>query len=496
MQAAPGGAGSEASSSHGSLPDSAVDEARRERNRARRQRNRAARKARLEAERMQDEQALAALTPEERAQHEEASDAARQQRVAAHLAQQDKVQRALKDGVMIAIECSLNEGASDREMRSLGRQIELSMVANRRASVPAALTVTGCRGALGEYLPQIGAATWPCNFAAATVVEHVLSDARPDIARLVVLSPDAPDELAGALDPATCYVVGGMADRSVRSGTTLKWAEEVAATSPVPVETRRLPTAAALGKDATVVLNVNTVVEILLARLAGEPWDAAVRAALPPRKVAQAGTAKPPGWRTDGSADDAALAALPGLADALANLDRRLAQERAPADPAARVGAPEKVPGGPDPLLALIREVEQGVSAGGSQAAATAGPGASSGAGPSGGVAGLGGGKGLPQRKGRSKRVSRAGPGAPERPEIVPVARGGGRRGGDGAGGGGAGGEDEEGWTAGDAAVLGVVVAVVGGAAAAVAWRNREAIGEWWRGLALPSWVPGSAKRA
>lgn len=72
-------------------------------------------------------------------------DMQRQERVARHLAQKAKVQEALQSGIPVCIECSIEANVSQKEMRSLVKQLELSMVANRRAEAPVRLTFTGFR---------------------------------------------------------------------------------------------------------------------------------------------------------------------------------------------------------------------------------------------------------------------------------------------------------------------------------------------------------------
>jgi hypothetical protein len=129
----------------------------------------------------------------------------------------------------------------------------------------------------------MGAASWPL----AAHAGHVADVFPPSAHRLVLLSPDAAEPLAGPPDAEAVYIIGGIVDRSVVKGLSLGWAATVPG-----VAAARLPVrehAAALGLDfdganKTPALAVSDVVAALLeAGATGGDWAAALRVALPAR---------------------------------------------------------------------------------------------------------------------------------------------------------------------------------------------------------------------
>lgn len=216
-----------------------------------------------------------------------------------------------------------------------------------RFEAPAALTVTSFKGPLAAFAARLGAASWPLERHEAHVLE-VFGGAR---GRVVMLTPDADEPLAGPLEPGAVYVVGGIVDRwvwlpspgaclerraiirrgarhrgavacawcgaclpgcaraprrafvctppmrrrSVVKGLSLGWARAAG------VRAARLPVreqAAALGMEfagakTTPVLSISDVVVALLeAGRSGGDWAGALRAALPERVRRGAGAAK------------------------------------------------------------------------------------------------------------------------------------------------------------------------------------------------------------
>ena len=233
------------------------------------------------------------------------------------------------------------EVASEAAARSLAKQIEIAMAFNRRSDAPLALTLTSYHGAFAAFCERVGAAKWPVarerrHFlealaaaapAAAAAAESsdgssgggegcvnsgssgeasggsgeggasgasssTAAAADAARARVVVLSPDAPEALAGPLDPSLTYVIGGIVDRSVVKGLSLGFADAAG------LRAARLPVreaAAALGLDfpgarKTPVLAVSDVVAALaVAHRTGGDWAAALEAALPARARREGG---------------------------------------------------------------------------------------------------------------------------------------------------------------------------------------------------------------
>jgi tRNA (guanine9-N1)-methyltransferase len=297
-------------------------------NRARHERDRANRRARVQAE-------LAALSPDELAARRDAGRREAERRRDAVAAAAAAAAAGGAGLLTIAIDCSYapDGGATKSEppaalskaVRSLAKQLELSAAANKRSARPAALHATSFSGPVADFAGRMGAGAWPLFTAHAAPLLEVFPPASSSAGgaddgkgssisgssgssggsggsggnggssrrrrRLVVLSPDA----AEPLDPSVpldrdrvVYVIGGIVDRTVRKGLTLAFAERHG------LEARRLPVAemaAALGRlsepgaSKTPVLNVSDVVACLLAYDGGKDWAAALGAGIPARKL-------------------------------------------------------------------------------------------------------------------------------------------------------------------------------------------------------------------
>lgn len=256
------------------LPATFWEERRRARNKRRKERHRQNQKIRNEEKRAGWEAETAHL---DSAEKQRLYDEERAARVARHLEQQAKVKAALETGIPVCVECSFDEANRvPREMRSLSKQLEFCMVANRRAAVPVQLHFTGFRGELKRDTIEVHRAEgW-----------DVIMEERPAPQvdtfrgkRIVVLSPDAEDPL-DRVEEGCVYVIGGLVDRTVKKGTSMGFAESN------NVVARRLPVQeAGVAEGRGVVLNINHVLEALLGRLAGEEWGEVLARVVPGRKT-------------------------------------------------------------------------------------------------------------------------------------------------------------------------------------------------------------------
>ncbi|KFG66267.1 tRNA (guanine-N1)-methyltransferase [Toxoplasma gondii RUB] len=102
---------------------------------------------------------------------------------------------------------------------------------------------------------------------------------------VVVLSPDADEELL-SVEADKVYVVGGLVDRTISRSETFRQAEQF------QFETRKLPFPTFLPEQQRLVLNVNTVVEILLQVRQHGDWKAALLSAVPRRLQGTGGRKK------------------------------------------------------------------------------------------------------------------------------------------------------------------------------------------------------------
>lgn len=183
-------------------------------------------------------------------------------------------------GMSIYVECTLSQDRREKEIRSLVRQLQYCLAANRRAVYPARLVFTGFKGAVKQFAEDsMGAASWKAQLCEETVAEALSVDAAEYKRPIIVLSPDA-EEALSTVDEDTVYVVGGLVDRTVKKGITTKLAADHGWIA------RRLPLQEHFGHSA--VLNVNDVVAILLLVHGGSEWEDALMTAIPQRRQAQA----------------------------------------------------------------------------------------------------------------------------------------------------------------------------------------------------------------
>ncbi|KAL4444557.1 hypothetical protein ABPG77_002374 [Micractinium sp. CCAP 211/92] len=302
------------------LPAEFWDARRRARNHARLQRNYGRRKRRGEALRQEEEERLAGMGEEQRAAYATQREAEREAAKAAAAQQRQRVADAMEHGLRVVVDCSLSlplpaqqvasngaaapGGASDREVRSLCKQLELCAAANKRAIAPVSLRFASFTGRVRAFAEEgMHADRWPAARGHGEVLDQLFpSD------QLVVLSPDAEEPL-NTLEQGKVYVIGGLVDRTVQKGASLRLAQRHNACA------RRLPIAEHLGTLAKGkgVLNVNDVFAALLAVHAGQDWKVALEAAIPqrfrPAPTATAASASAAG--SSGNADAAAAPAKP-----------------------------------------------------------------------------------------------------------------------------------------------------------------------------------------
>lgn len=282
--------------------DARVTLKRERRHERRQQKQEAAHKAAAEREAH-----LQAMLPEERVALELGEEARRLDNARAWEEQQARVEHALTHGVRVAIDLSYGAKMDAEAQKSLSRQLERCWGSNRRAAAPLALHLAGVGHCPERCVPagvRQGTA-WRVHVLDGDVSRHFERE------ELIFLSPDAPDALHGPLDRSKVYVVGGLVDRTVRSGCSLARAEALGATTArLPIAEVAAAAAAAAGAaDVTVTtcagadagaggarhaglahanprepLTLNTVLDILLRVHAGEGWGDALAAELPARK--------------------------------------------------------------------------------------------------------------------------------------------------------------------------------------------------------------------
>ena len=171
-------------------------------------------------------------------------------------------------------------------------------VSNIRSIKPVSLTFTSFQGRVAEATGRDGGSknwavrTNELSFGqVAAGIGGGLSNSKPQ--RVIVLSPDAPEALAGAPDRDALYVVGGLCDYKRHTNATLDCAASAndsaagTSSSSVVVEARRLPIEESFQGTVSVnILTVNQAVEALVrADINGGDWAEALTATLPSRKL-------------------------------------------------------------------------------------------------------------------------------------------------------------------------------------------------------------------
>lgn len=176
----------------------------------------------------------------------------------------------------VAIELSFGDSMSARERKSLSHQLVRAYGANRKAAEPLRLSFSGLSEAMQRHPDMLPADGSLLRWAGA---ERVLERAEKHwpAEQLVWLSPDATEPLC-ELSPGDTYVVCGLVDRSVASGSSLERARTARGRA------RRLPLREhAPRSDVHPILSVVNVVEILVAVHSGQSWADAIGATLPKR---------------------------------------------------------------------------------------------------------------------------------------------------------------------------------------------------------------------
>jgi tRNA (guanine9-N1)-methyltransferase len=163
---------------------------------------------------------------------------------------------------------------SDKEKRSLCKQLQLTWSVLKRAAVPIHLHVSS----LGQLSTNLIESLRVVGFASWSLDRH--DEAPWNIwprSSIVLLSPDAVD-VVESFDDDKVYVIGGIVDRTVQKAVTLgRGASE-------QVQTMRLPIPEYLGQTAGNVLNIDTVVQIICKHRETGDWASTLSETIPLRR--------------------------------------------------------------------------------------------------------------------------------------------------------------------------------------------------------------------
>lgn len=179
----------------------------------------------------------------------------------------------------VCVDCGWNEMMTEKEIRSLVKQIgycyaALSRWAKRDDGIGVGLNVVGVSGILKEMVETSlpGAKEWPVNFSERSLLETFTH------ANLVYLTSDA-ETVLDRLESDQVYVIGGIVDRNRLKGATM----DKAKISQIPTRRLNLDESVVLHHGSP-VLTVNHVTDILGHAANGFSWTEAYLAVLPIRK--------------------------------------------------------------------------------------------------------------------------------------------------------------------------------------------------------------------
>ena len=199
------------------------------------------------------------------------------------IAQAERMREAKETGQRVAIDCSLEEHMSPKQLSSLARQIRFLYSQNVRCTgKPFHLHLSGLERE-GKLYQALSEQFTGFERVIHDVMSTGLAESFPKES-IVYLSPDSPNTLLlHGLDPTKVYVIGGLVDLCVKPKFTYNIASNAG------FETAKLPIDAYLSHkkmalQRTNVLTIDQVFNILLEVGQGKSWFEAFDAWLPTRK--------------------------------------------------------------------------------------------------------------------------------------------------------------------------------------------------------------------
>lgn len=190
----------------------------------------------------------------------------------------DFLRSCIGGGQRFCIDVGFNADHTDREKRSLCRQMGQAYNAIKQASLPTSLHITSLSGDMLTLLRSQGIENWVASRYDQSFWDVFALD------QIVLLSPDAADVLED-LQSDKIYVIGGIVDRSVRKSITLGCGIKRG------VRTVRLPIQEFVPDRQSHVLNVDTTLAILVRYLQVRDWPSVLRETVPLRRQTAGGKA-------------------------------------------------------------------------------------------------------------------------------------------------------------------------------------------------------------
>lgn len=138
---------------------------------------------------------------------------------------EEKLQKGLKEGIIVCIDCGFEDEMSIKENKSLAQQLNFVYGRIRASEIPYNLHVINFKGMIKELAEKRLMTKWKVTFEPRSLLNLIEDDAF-DGRDVVYLSPDAEEELEH-FDKETIYVIGGLVDASVSLLHTKKKARDL-----------------------------------------------------------------------------------------------------------------------------------------------------------------------------------------------------------------------------------------------------------------------------
>ncbi|KAI9141052.1 guanine-1-methyltransferase-domain-containing protein [Paraphysoderma sedebokerense] len=180
-------------------------------------------------------------------------------------------------GVNVAIDCAFDEFMTDKELKSLAKQIAYCYSVNRRSAVKADIHVTDIGSKLEAAMQhsQPGYKDW--KKSQINLTSDTLITVFPDTSKITYLTADSDNTLT-KLEPGRTYILGGIVDKNRHKNICLKKAKEMG------IHHAKLPISEFVSLASRKVLTVNHCFEIMLKYLVNEDWEKAFLEVIPKRK--------------------------------------------------------------------------------------------------------------------------------------------------------------------------------------------------------------------
>jgi len=176
----------------------------------------------------------------------------------------------------LVLDCCWDSQMTEKDIKSLWKQIEFSRHANLATPKNFKLYLTSLQGKLAERLEKDkGAKSWNDVSFEKRHYDEIF-----DKKSLVYLSSESENVLK-TLDPTKSYIIGALVDHNRLKGITFEKAKKEG------IETAKLPIAEYCELNSRSVISVNQVVELLVDFLNTNDWAKSVDKCIPNRKKKQ-----------------------------------------------------------------------------------------------------------------------------------------------------------------------------------------------------------------